>query len=34
VHLDIFIQPDGGQFFTIQTDSANVLAGIIQRVSR
>jgi hypothetical protein len=33
VHLNIFIQPDGDQFFTIQTDSTNVLAGIIQRVS-
>jgi len=34
VHLDIFIQPDGGQFFTIETDAGTVLSGTIQRVAR
>lgn len=33
VHLDIFIQPDGGQFFTIETDPGTVLSGTIQRVA-
>jgi hypothetical protein len=33
VHLDIFIQPDGGQFFTIETDQGTVLSGTIQRVA-
>jgi hypothetical protein len=34
VHLDIFVAPDGDQFFTIQTDPGNVLSGTIQRVAR
>lgn len=34
VHLDIFIQPDGGQFFTIETDPGTVLSGTIQRVTQ
>ena len=34
VHLDIFIQPDGGRFFTIETDPGTVLSGTIQRVAR
>ncbi len=34
VHLDIFVAPDGSEYFTIQTDPGNVLPGTIQRVSR
>jgi hypothetical protein len=34
VHLDIFVAPDGSEFFTIQTDPGNVLSGTIQRVAR
>jgi hypothetical protein len=34
VHLDIFIQPDGGQFFTIEIDPGTVLSGTIQRVAQ
>lgn len=34
VHEDIFVAPDGDQFFTIVTDPGNVLAGTIQRVAR
>jgi hypothetical protein len=33
VHLDIFVAPDGSQYFTIQTDPGNVLSGTIQRVT-
>jgi hypothetical protein len=33
VHLDIFILPDGGRFFTIETDPGTVLSGTIQRVA-
>ena len=33
VHLDIFIAPDGGKFFTIETDPGTVLSGTEQRVS-
>jgi hypothetical protein len=34
VHLDIFVAPDGNEFFTIQTDPGNVLSGTIRRVAR
>ena len=34
VHLDIYIQPDGDQFFTLETDPGTVLSGTIQRVAR
>jgi hypothetical protein len=34
VHLDIFVAPDGDEYFTIQTDPGNVLSGTIRRVSR
>jgi hypothetical protein len=33
VHLDIFVAPDGSEYFTVQTDPGNVLSGTIQRVS-
>ena len=33
VHLDIFVAPDGNEFFTIQTDAGNVLSGTEQRVA-
>jgi hypothetical protein len=33
VHLDIFVAPDGSEYFTIQTDPGNVLSGIIRRVA-
>lgn len=33
VHLDIFVAPDGHEFFTIQTDPGNVLSGTIRRVA-
>jgi hypothetical protein len=33
VHLDIFVEPDGNEFFTIQTDPGNVLSGTIRRVA-
>jgi hypothetical protein len=33
VHLDIFVAPDGGEFFTIQTDAGNVLSGTERRVA-
>jgi hypothetical protein len=34
VHLDIFVAPDGNEFFTIQTDQGNVLSGTERRVAR
>jgi hypothetical protein len=33
VHLDIYVAPDGSEFFTIETDTGTVLAGTIQRVA-
>ncbi len=33
VHLDIFVAPDGNEFFTIQTDAGNVLSGTERRVA-
>jgi hypothetical protein len=33
VHLDIFVAPNGSEYFTIQTDPGNVLSGTIQRVA-
>jgi hypothetical protein len=33
VHLDIFVAPDGNEFFTIQTDPGNVLSGTERRVA-
>jgi hypothetical protein len=33
VHLDIFIKPDGSQFFTIETDAGSVLSGTEWRVA-
>lgn len=33
VHLDIYVAPDGREFFTIQTDKGTVLAGTEQRVA-
>lgn len=34
VHLDIYIQPDGDQFFTLETDPGTVLSGTEERVAR
>ena len=34
VHLDIFIAPDGGKFFTIETDPGTVLSGTEYRVAQ
>jgi hypothetical protein len=34
VHLDIFVAPDGSEYFTIQTDPGNVLPGTIPWVAR
>jgi hypothetical protein len=33
VHLDIFVAPNGSEFFTVQTDPGNVLYGTEQRVA-
>lgn len=33
-HFDIFVVPGGSQFHMIQTDTSNVLAGVVKRVSR
>jgi hypothetical protein len=33
VHLDVFVAPDGNEFFTIQTDPGNVLSGTERRVA-
>ena len=34
VHLDIFIAPNGNEFYLIQTDPNAVLAAVARRVSR
>ena len=34
VHLDIFIAPNGKEFYLIQTDPNTVLAAVARRVSR
>jgi hypothetical protein len=33
-HFDIFVVPGGAQIHMIQTDSSNVLAGVVKRISR
>jgi hypothetical protein len=33
VHLDIFIAPNGNEFYLIQTDANSVLAAVARRVS-